>query len=212
MIFSDDNSGEDYAAFDLLRTERQAQYGLAIAHIQEKVGLGTEYANEVARAVLSPAGGYCHLHEMPEEFTGVLGTGVTHRLISEAEAHLFMAQVKRLTDAVLAGSLPIQAYSLYALYAGGSLRTRRAMFVCDCPAGEAPFQQGQWQPETLPRFCKLRVDVSHSAFAALGLPQGGLVFLLPPAHTDDGRCLLVTITRTPGRSTIQTRPASLLVQ
>ena len=142
----------------------------------------------------------------------MLGAGVTHRLISDAEARLFMSQVQTLTASVLGGTLPIQAYSLYALYAGGSLRARRALFVCDCPAGEMPFQHGQWQPEILPRFCKLRVEASHGAFAPLGLPQGGLVFLLPPSHTDDGRCLLVTITRTTGRSAIHTRPTSQLVQ
>ena len=70
----------------LCAAERQAQYGVSIAYVKQRVGTGTEYANEIARAVLSPQGGYFELAEMPEEFAGALGGGVSHRLVADAEA------------------------------------------------------------------------------------------------------------------------------
>ena len=184
--------------FDAVRATQSERHGLAIAYIKKQVGAGTEYRNEVARAVVSEAGGYYQLAEMPEEFAGALGSGVSHRLVSPPDALALLARTQALIEGILTGSRVVRAASLYALYAGGSLRSRREMFVLDQKAGEAPFSHGHWQPDILPRFLKLRLDCGTQPVPpALELTQG-VLFLLAPQHRDDGHSLLATLTRTPG--------------
>ena len=77
--------------FDTIRAAHADRHGLAIAYIKKRVGRGTEYANEVASAVLSEDGGYYQLAEMPEEFAGALGAGVSHRLIAPPDALTLLA-------------------------------------------------------------------------------------------------------------------------
>jgi len=193
MFQSDDNG-----AFDALRATQQSRHGLAMAYIQEQVGPGTEYANEVARAVLSDAGGYCHLTEMPEEFSGALGAGVSHRLVSQTEAHKTLLHLRQWTEAIASGASPLHTLSLCVLYAGGSLRQRRELLICDHKPSQEPFLHGTWQPNALPRFFKARIETKDDPLllAHLGLPASGVVFFVAPSNTDDGRCLLATITRT----------------
>lgn len=189
--------------FDSVRAAHLDRHGLAIAYIKKRVGQGTEYANEVARAVLSDEGGYYQLAEMPEEFAGALG-GVSHRLIPPAEAWTLLAQMQAFVEGLLSGTQAVHSASLYALYAGGSLRRRRELFVLDQKPGEPPFWHGQWQPETLPRFLKLRLDCgSQPPPPALGLSQG-VSFLLAPQHRDDGHALLATLSRTPRTQDLST--------
>jgi hypothetical protein len=184
--------------FDAVRAAQSERHGLAIAYIKKQVGAGTEYVNEVARAVLSEQGGYYQLAEMPEEFAGALGARVAHRLIAPSDALALLAQIQLFVENVLSGKAPVRAASLYALYAGGSLRMCREMFVLDQKPGEAPFSQGRWQPETLPRFLKLRLDCGDfPAPPGLGLSEG-VLFLLAPQHRDDGHALLATLPHTPG--------------
>ena len=184
--------------FDIVQAAQSERHGLAIAYIKKQVGAGTEYRNEVARAVLSEKGGYYQLAEMPEEFAGALGGGVSHRLVSPPDTLMLLVQMQEFVEGILAGTQAVRTASLYALYAGGSLRSRREMFVLDQKAGEEPFSHGRWQPDILPRFLKLRLDCGgHPAPAGFGLTQG-VLFLLAPQHRDDGHSLLATLTRTPG--------------
>jgi len=203
---------EDDPEYAALRAAHQDRHGLTIAYIKKRVGEGTEYANDIARAVVSPQGGYYQLAEMPEEFSGALGAGVSHRLVADAEAWETLHQVQALVAAILSGTQAVRSISLYAVYAGGSLRTRRRMFVFDQRAGEAPFAHGVWQPEALPRFFKMRLDCGDAPdAAALGLTQGGLtqgvLFFLTPQNRDDGRSLLATLARTAGTQDLSGRPA-----
>lgn len=205
QIAYDDNP--EYAS---LRAEHQEQHGLTIAYIKKRVGEGAEYANDVARAVLSAQGGYYQLAEMPEEFAGALGEGVSHRLVADAEAWDTLRRVQALVAAIRSGTQPVRSVSLYALYAGGSLRTRRRMFVFDQRPGEASFTHGVWQPETLPRFFKLRLDCGDAPLPPDLAPTSGLtqgvLFFLTPQNRDDGRSLLATLARTAGTQDLSTRP------
>ena len=201
MFQHDDNP--DFAA---LRTSHQTAHGLTIAYIKKQVGEGMEYANEVARAVLSPEGGYYQLAEMPEEFAGAVGGGVSHRLVGASEAWEAVRALETLVDEVARGACVVRSLSLYVLYAGGSLRTRRGMFVFDQKPGEAAFAHGKWQPDALPRFFKLRLDCDGApAPTALGLTQG-VVFFLAPQNRDDGRSLLATLARTPATQDLGAHP------
>ena len=197
--------------FDAVRAAHAERHGLAIAYIKKRVGMGTEYANEVASAVLSEQGGYFQLAEMPEEFAGALGTGVTHRWVAPGEALTLLSQLEKFAAGVIAGTQGIRAASLYALYAGGSLRECRSVFVLDQKPGEIPFSQGCWQPGILPRFLKLRLDCGDlPAPPALGFAPG-VSFLLAPQHRDDGHAVLATLTRTPGTQDLSTPKASAMM-
>ncbi len=202
---------DDNLDFTALRAEHQAQHGLTIAYIKRRVGEGMEYANEVAEAVVSAEGGYYQLREMPEEFAGALGAGVSHRLVADAEAWETLRQVLQLVEGVSSGTQAVRSLSLYVLYAGGSLRTRQGMFVFDQKPGEAAFAHGRWQPELLPRFFKLRLDAGDAPLPpALGLSNGVLFFLAPQNH-DDGRCLLATLARTPAMQDLGLRAAPTMM-
>lgn len=194
---------DDNPQFSTLRAAHRVQFGLSIAYVKRKVGTGTEYINEVARAVLSPTGGYYELAEMPEEFAGALGENVSHRLIGPDEARETLQSLQTLTAEVAAGTLRVRALSLYVLYAGGSLKARRGMFVCDWGA-DTLFQHGAWQPDVLPRFFKLRFEADGDA--PPGLPQSGVVFFLAPRHAADGQALLATFARHPGAVDLGARP------
>ena len=200
---------DDNPQFETLRAERRAQFGVTIAYIKERVGEGTEYANEVARAVLSPSGCYYELLEMPEEFAGALGSQAAHRLVAEDEALETLRRVEALTVAAARGDVTVKTLSLYVLYAGGSLKTRRHLFVCDLKSGQPPFAHGALQPGVVPRFFKLRIDAGPDALPQL--PDGltnGVLFFLAPHHRDDRRSLLATITRTRESLDLSARPAS----
>ena len=191
----------------------RTQHGLTIAYIKKRVGEGMEYANEVARAVLSAQGGYYQLAEMPEEFAGALGDG---RLAPPGRRRGSLGNAaqrcRRWWTSVTQGTAAVRSLSLYALYAGGSLRTRQRMFVFDQKPGEAPFAHGAWQPEALPRFFKLRLDCGDAPApaCALGLTQG-VVFFLAPQNRDDGRSLLATLARTPATQDLGARPAPTMM-
>ena len=114
-------------------------------------------------------------------------------------------------EGLLSGTQAVHAVSLYALYAGGSLRMRRELFVLDQKPGELPFWHGQWQPGTLPRFLKLRLDCGPLPLPpALGLSQG-VLFLLAPQHRDDGHALLATLSRTPGAQDLSAPKTSAMM-
>ena len=189
-IFSDDDP-----KWASLRAEQQARHGAAIAYIKRQVGEGTEYVNEVARVVLSEAGAYFQLTELPEEFVGALGTDVSHRLVGEAEALATMERLGELVQAVAAGDLRVQSLSLYVLYAGGSLQARRAMFVFDHKPGDAaPFAHGVLLPRRVPRVFKLRLHMEPGREPD-GFPSNGTLLFLAPSHTDGRQCLLASIAR-----------------
>ena len=123
------------------------------------------------------------------------------------EARETLRSLQTLTAQVANGTLRVRTLSLYVLYAGGSLRTRRGMFVCDCGA-DGLFQHGAWQPETLPRFFKLRFEAEGGGDIPPGLPRSGVVFFLAPRHGADAQSLLATFTRKPGTRDLGLPPAS----
>jgi len=196
--------------FDAVRAERQAQFGVSIAYVKAQVGPGTEYGNEAARAVVSPQGGWYQLREMPEEFAGATGAGVSHRLLPRPELGATLARWNALLQAAAQGDMRFRKLSLYALYEGGSLRHGHGLFVLDCAQGRPLFTAGAWRPDVVPRFLKICVSAADDAAMAaeFGLPASGVQFLLVPSHTDNGGALLATLAPSPGSADLSARPAS----
>jgi len=200
----------DHAPFDALRAERHAQFGVSIAHVKAQVGPGTEYANEVARAVVSPQGGWYQLTEMPEEFAGATGLGVTHCLLPRLKLMETLARWDALLQAVTRGDVQFRRLSLYALYEGGSLRNGHGLFVLDCAFGRPVLAHGAFNPTVVPRFLKICVNTEDDArlAAEFGLPTRGVQFFLVPSHTDNGGALFATLAPSPGSADLSARPAS----
>lgn len=200
----------DDAPFDAVRTAHQSQFGVSIAYVKAQVGPGTEYANEAARAIVSPQGGWCQLSEMPEEFAGATGAGVSHRLLPRPAMLETLARWDALLQAVARGEAHFRKLSLYALYEGGSLLAGHGLFVLDCAHGRPLVTHGAFAPTVVPLFLKICVDAEGDAPAAAryGLPTRGVQFFLVPAHTDNGGALLATLSPSPGSADLSTRPAS----
>lgn len=196
--------------FDTVRAERQAQFGVSIATVKAQVGPGTEYANEVACAVVSSQGGWCQLHEMPEEFAGATGAGVSHRLLPRPALLSTLARYDALLQAAARGDIPFRKLSVYALYEGGSLRDGHRLFVRDCAQGQPVLAHGAFDPTRMPRFLKICVNMEGGMplAAQFGLPVRGVQFLLVPSHTDNGGALLATLAPAPGSADLSIRPAS----
>ncbi len=201
---------DDNTPFDALRAERQSQFGVSIAYVKAQVGPGTEYGNEAVRAVVSAQGGWYQLAEMPEEFAGATGAGVTHRLLPPPEIRAALARWDALVQAAVRGDVQFRRLSLYALYDGGSLREGQGLFVLDCAPGLPVLTHGAFQPETVPRFLKVCVNAEGDAplAAQFGLPLHGVQFFLTPTHTDNGSALLATLAPSPGSADLSARPAS----
>ena len=194
-----DQESKDLADF---RSQQRERYGLAIGYMKSMVGEGEEYGNGVARVVVSAAGGYYELREIPEEFSGGLGDTFKHRLIPRSAALVFIERFADIVQRTASGKIPAQCITAYAIYEDGSLRNRKGIFMIDRRPGQALVTCGALRPAVLPECLKVRVDtdVRLPELDSLGLSRGGIVFLIRLNNTDDGSMLLASIHRTPETS------------
>lgn len=166
-------------ALDLLREEYALRYGVAVKVIKEQVGPGIQYANSVARAVVSERGAWFECLKQPLEFSGAAGAGVRHRFITETEA---AAAIDRLHAALAAGSpSPLDSFSLLALYGPSGVADSRTVYLChrtprsNDRAGRS-LAVGAFRTGTLPYLFRARWQFDTPP---AGLPFGhGVVFCL----------------------------------
>ena len=151
-------------------------------------------------------GGYYQLTEMPEEFAGALGDGVSHRLMTERKPGRRCERSKLLWRPYRRErrlSIPCRCMCCMPETA---CEARQKMFVFDHTTGEAPFAHGVWQADLLPRFFKMRLDCGDApGLPTLGLTRG-VVFFLAPQNRDDGRALLAILARTPATQDLGNAP------
>ena len=107
--------------------------------------------------------------------------------------------------------MSLRSVSLYVLYAGGSLRTRQALFVLDHKHGEPPFAHGGFQPGVVPRFLKVRLEPGRTRPPSPPTAWRPASTSCSPRPTRYRACLLGTFTRTPGQADLSARPASSLI-
>ncbi|MCW3062315.1 MAG: hypothetical protein JWQ02_4136 [Capsulimonas sp.] len=209
MLTPDNNTTP--SPLDAVRRETRERHGVGISFVKEQIGSGVVYENETARAVFSEAGGYFELCDLPEEFSGAVGAGVTHSLIDAAATRRYLAALEQVISALLAETLSFPLFSLYLIYEGGNLRSRENLFVFEHREGTPPMLHGSWSQEDLPRFAKIRLLAPPGASLA-GLPLvNGVQFLLAPRHTDDGRFLLGALPRTDGTADLGLHASSGMV-
>ncbi len=164
----------------MLRAEHQKKFQMMIDFIKEQVGDGVEYANSLARFVVSDAGAYYELLDLPEEFAGACGPGVTQSFITRAEAIQLLESAAQ--TVVTAASAAERQFQILALYTRRGLVDRKNCYVVDYARGSTyrPGENvtGELRPGVMPLFFKIKLD---SSAGDLGAPAGM------------NRCILVCI-------------------
>jgi hypothetical protein len=149
-----------------------------IDYIKDQVGEGREYANNLVRVVLSERGCYYEFRDMPDEFSGAVGSGFRYQFMGTQEA---LALLQRVHDLVAAAdSSDTREISLMVIYGWDGLFRREDAFIYHWlrQAGddEGPVVVGLYRPQVLPLFFKLKID-SGLAEPVLGVRKGVLFFV-----------------------------------
>ncbi|MCS6776671.1 MAG: hypothetical protein RMJ43_16275 [Chloroherpetonaceae bacterium] len=174
----------------LLRAAHQKQFQVQINYLKEQVGAGVVYENAVVRTVVSENGAYYELKDLPEEFGGAVGPDIERRFLSREEVIGLLECACQMTQRV--EEYRTRHLALFALYARRGIVDRAHCFVFEYrDDGEKrgpALQFGQFQPDVLPLFFKVRVHAERTP-ETLGLTQG-LLFCM--ANAGD-RHLLVRV-------------------
>ena len=166
----------------MLRAEHQKRFQTQISLLKERVGEGIAYRNGVVEVVVSEDGAYYELNDLPEEFGGAAGENVERHFITESEA---IALLKRTLDTLpRANAENTRHISVFVLYTRRGLADRKNCYVFEYRPEEytperPPLVIGQFQPDVMPLFYKLKID-SNLAEDALGMERG-MVFCMANA-------------------------------
>src|SRR3990172_8143999 len=78
----------------MLRAEARRNFQVIIDYIKEQVGEGVEYNNGMVRVVISDRGCYYEFLDMPEEFSGALGSGFQYEFVGTGTGLLMAEQTQ----------------------------------------------------------------------------------------------------------------------
>lgn len=172
------------------QVEAQPDYRVMIDYIKAQVGKGYEYTNDLVRVVLSERGCYYEFRDLPEEFSGAVGSGFGYRFVGSGEGLEIVKDVHQL--ALGPESADTHEISLMVIYDWDGLFRSEDSFIYHWRRHgddeEGPVMSGIYRPGVLPIFFKLKVD-SDLAEPLMGSRRGVLFFV---AHLSDQH-LLVTI-------------------
>ncbi len=159
----------------LLRAEARRRYQVLIDYIKQQVEPGYEYANELVRVVLSERGCYYEFIDLPEEFSGALGDGFTHRFIGSAEALALADGVYRMSRACTNDNT--REFSLLVVYDRHGLFSREGTYIYHLTHREdedvGPITVGLRREHAVPLFLKLKAD-SDLVTPIFGVTRGVL--------------------------------------
>ena len=155
-----------------------AGYQVMIDYIKAQVGEGPEYRNDLVRVVLSERGCYYEFRDLPEEFSGAVGSGFRHEFIGTQHA---LNLLQAVYDIALGPETPhTNEISLMVIYGWDGLFRREDAFIYhwsrDAVEEEGPDVIGVYRPHVLPLFFKLKAD-SDLVVPLLGAPRGVLFFV-----------------------------------
>ena len=157
----------------LLRAEHQKRYQALIAYLKEKVGEGSEYRNDVVRVVVSDAGAYYELNDLPEEFSGAVGDQVERHFLAPQEAVSLLSRAVEATKEITPDNT--RQLSILALYTRRGLVDRKNCYVFDyhpeVRGAAKPLEIGLFQPDVMPLFFKIKIDADFSE-EVTGMPRG----------------------------------------
>jgi hypothetical protein len=192
-----------------LRAEARRRFQVMIDYIKAQVGPGREYANGLVRVVISERGCFYEFVDMPEEFSGAVGSGVNHEFVSTARAVELAAQLHEITQQVDPSNT--RELSLLIIYQWDGVFRRDDSFVFHHSLEreeESPlFSLGNYQPGALPLFLKLKGD-SDLLVPVFGGRKGVLFFV---ANLTDQHLLVRIPHHGPGFTDLTELPASARV-
>jgi len=153
-------------------------YQAMIDYIKDQVGEGREYVNDLVRVVLSEHGCYYEFRDMPDEFSGAVGSGFQYDFMGTRQA---LALLDRVHDLVLGPDTPeTREISLMVIYGWDGLFRREDAFIYhwlrQAGEDEGPAVLGVYRPRVLPLFFKLKID-SDLAEPILGVRKGVVFFV-----------------------------------
>ena len=120
----------------MLRVEHQKRFQTQIALIKERVGEGVVYRNDVVTVVVSEAGAYYELIDLPEEFGGASGAHLDRHFLTEAEATALLERtINALPQADVTNTRHV---SVLILYTRRGLADRSGPGTTGGPAHPAP--------------------------------------------------------------------------
>ena len=166
----------------MLRAEHQKRFQTQIALVKERVGEGIVYRNAVVQVVVSEAGAYYELNDLPEEFGGAAGEHLERNFLTKREAIDLLART--IETLSRANSENTRHVSVFVLYTRRGLADRKNCYVFEYRPEEhtldrPPLIIGQFQPDVMPLFYKLKIDADFAP-DALGMKRG-MVFCMANA-------------------------------
>jgi len=161
-----------------LRGDVRQGYQVMIDYIKDQVGEGREYTNDLVRVVLSDRGCYYEFRDLPEEFSGAVGSGFSHEFIGTRQG---LDLLEAIHDLMLAPeSADTHEISLMVIYKWDGLFRPEDAFVFHWRrhegAEEGPITTGMYRAGVLPIFYKLKAH-SDRAQSLLGASRGVLFFV-----------------------------------
>jgi hypothetical protein len=160
------------------REDIRQEYQVMIDYIKDQVGEGREYLNDLVRVVLSDRGCYYEFRDLPEEFSGAVGSGFHHEFVG-TEAGLSLLDAVH--DLVLAPESPdTHEISLMVIYKWDGLFRAEDAFIYHWRRQggieEGPSTAGFYRSQVLPIFFKLKIE-GDSAERLIGASKGVLFFV-----------------------------------
>ena len=154
------------------------EYQVMIDYIKDQVGEGREYTNDLVRVVLSDRGCYYEFRDLPEEFSGAVGSGFSYEFVGTREGLDLLETIHRM---VMTPELAdTRELSLMVIYRWDGLFRPEDAFVYHWGwhegVEEGPVSTGVYRPGLLPIFYKLKVD-SDRAEPLFGARKGVLFFV-----------------------------------
>ncbi len=162
----------------VLGQSRRPEYQVMIDYIKDQVGEGSEYRNDLVRVVLSERGCYYEFRDLPEEFSGAVGSGFRYEFIGTDDG---LGLAARLHDMALGPeTADTHEISLMLIYGWDGVFKPEDTFVyhwrCYGSEEEGPTMLGIFRPSVLPIFFKLKAD-SDLVEPILGTRKGVLFFV-----------------------------------
>ena len=154
------------------------EYEVMIDYIKDQVGNGSEYTNDLVRVVLSDRGCYYEFRDLPEEFSGAVGSGFRYEFVGTEQGLLLANTIHDLS--LGPESADTHEMSLMAIYGWDGVFKPDDTFVYHWRnyggQEEGPTMLGMFRPDVLPIFFKLKAD-SDLVEPILGTRKGVLFFV-----------------------------------
>jgi len=154
------------------------EYQVMIDYIKAQVGSGSEYQNDLVRVVFSDRGCYYEFRDLPEEFSGAIGSGFRYEFCGTSQGLLLANQIHDI--AMGPESADTHELSLMVIYGWDGIFRPDDTFVYHWRSyggeEEGPVMMGMFRPTVMPLFFKLKAD-SDLVEPILGTRKGVLFFV-----------------------------------